>query len=109
MDDLVVGWRHGLADRHAPGPERRRSVEEMTRTEVRESLAEAIAKLPDREKTVITLYYYEELTLREIGDVLGVTESPRLAAPHQGHPSLEGEVPRQPRARRPSGFGRTVR
>ncbi len=48
---------------------------EMTRTEVRESLANAIGKLPEREKTVITLYYYEELTLREIGDVLGVTES----------------------------------
>ena len=48
---------------------------EMTRTEVRESLATAIGKLPDREKTVITLYYYDELTLREIGEVLGVTES----------------------------------
>jgi len=48
---------------------------EMTRTEVRESLATAISKLPERERTVITLYYYEELTLREIGEVLGVTES----------------------------------
>jgi RNA polymerase sigma factor for flagellar operon FliA len=48
---------------------------EMTRTEVREALANAIGKLPDRERTVITLYYYEELTLREIGEVLGVTES----------------------------------
>ena len=48
---------------------------EMTRTEVRESLAMAISKLPERERTVITLYYYEELTLREIGEVLGVTES----------------------------------
>ena len=35
----------------------------------------AIAGLPEREKIVITLYYYEELTLREIGEVLGVTES----------------------------------
>jgi len=34
-----------------------------------------VGKLPDREKTVITLYYYDELTLREIGEVLGVTES----------------------------------
>src|SRR6185503_6416739 len=31
--------------------------------------------LPEREKLVVTLYYYEELTLREIGEVLGVTES----------------------------------
>ena len=47
----------------------------MTATELREALASAIGKLPEREKTVITLYYYEELTLREIGEVLGVTES----------------------------------
>ncbi len=44
-------------------------------TELREALADAIQRLPDREKLVITLYYYEELTLREIGEVLGVTES----------------------------------
>ena len=48
---------------------------ELTRTEVREALANAIGKLPERERTVVTLYYYEELTLREIGEVLGVTES----------------------------------
>ena len=44
-------------------------------TEVKEALAEAISDLPEREKLVVTLYYYEELTLREIGEVLGVTES----------------------------------
>ena len=43
-------------------------------TEVKEALAEAISDLPEREKLVVTLYYYEELTLREIGEVLGVTE-----------------------------------
>jgi RNA polymerase sigma factor FliA len=47
----------------------------MALTEIRESLGEAIARLPEREKLVVTLYYYEELTLREIGEVLGVTES----------------------------------
>src|SRR6476661_5898311 len=40
-----------------------------------DTLADAIARLPEREKLVVTLYYYEELTLREIGEVLGVTES----------------------------------
>ncbi len=38
-------------------------------------IAEAIGALPERERLVIALYYYEELTLREIGEVLGVTES----------------------------------
>ncbi len=41
----------------------------------REALAEAIAGLPERERLVIALYYDEEMNLREIGQVLGVTES----------------------------------
>jgi RNA polymerase sigma factor for flagellar operon FliA len=48
---------------------------EIERTELKELIGESIAALPEREKLVITLYYYEELTLREIGEVLGVTES----------------------------------
>ena len=47
----------------------------LAQHEMREALGEAIARLPEREKLVVTLYYYEELTLREIGEVLGVTES----------------------------------
>jgi RNA polymerase sigma factor for flagellar operon FliA len=44
-------------------------------TELRETLADAIARLPEREKIVVALYYYDGLTLREIGEILGVTES----------------------------------
>jgi RNA polymerase sigma factor FliA len=47
----------------------------LSETEMKEAIGEAIARLPEREKLVVTLYYYEELTLREIGEVLGVTES----------------------------------
>jgi RNA polymerase sigma factor for flagellar operon FliA len=47
----------------------------LAKSELREAIGEAIAALPEREKLVVTLYYYEELTLREIGEVLGVTES----------------------------------
>jgi RNA polymerase sigma factor for flagellar operon FliA len=54
------------------GPDPEFSLEQ---TELKEALGEAIARLPEREKLVVTLYYYEELTLREIGEVLGVTES----------------------------------
>ena len=43
--------------------------------EIKDILAEAIERLPEREKIVIALYYYEGLTLKEIGEVLGVTES----------------------------------
>ncbi len=44
-------------------------------SELKDRLADAISALPEREKLVIALYYYENLTLREIGEVLGVTES----------------------------------
>ncbi len=41
----------------------------------RKSLAQAIGELPDREQMIMALYYDEELNLREIGEVLGVSES----------------------------------
>lgn len=43
--------------------------------ETRRGLVDAINRLPDRDRLVVTLYYYEGMTLSEIGDVLGVTES----------------------------------
>jgi len=49
--------------------------QEMDLTDMKDRLADAIARLPEREKLVVALYYYENLTLREIGEVLGVTES----------------------------------
>jgi RNA polymerase sigma factor for flagellar operon FliA len=50
-------------------------AKELGVSELKDRLAHAISKLPEREKLVIALYYYENLTLREIGEVLGVTES----------------------------------
>jgi RNA polymerase sigma factor FliA len=59
-----------IEDESAPDPQ-----SSLSQSELREAIADAIARLPEREKLVVTLYYYEELTLREIGEVLGVTES----------------------------------
>lgn len=59
-----------LADPGSVSPEAAVQVEET-----REGLVEAINKLPERDRLVITLYYYESMTLSEIGEVLGVTES----------------------------------
>jgi RNA polymerase sigma factor for flagellar operon FliA len=56
-------------------PSGARPADVLDETETKELLADAISRLPEREKLVVTLYYYEELTLREIGEVLGVTES----------------------------------
>ena len=59
-----------LQDPDAPDP-----AAAMDQTDLKDRMADAIARLPEREKLVIALYYYENLTLREIGEVLGVTES----------------------------------
>ena len=52
------------------GPEAR-----LERTELREHLARALMALPDRERQILALYYEEELTMAEIGAVIGVCES----------------------------------
>jgi len=77
LDEMLSGAERGdsmtlgdtIADKGA-GPVGSFEVEEM-----RQLLAESINGMSEREKTVLTLYYYEGLTLAEIGDVLGVTES----------------------------------
>ncbi len=58
-------WRQGEG-----GP-----LEGLTRERFAQALAECIEGLPERERLVIALYYDEELNLREIGEVLGVSES----------------------------------
>jgi RNA polymerase sigma factor FliA len=79
LDELLsVGGEKGesvslvdtLADAKAADPEMSFESEET-----RHILASAINVLPERERLVITLYYYEGLTLAQIGGVLGVTES----------------------------------
>jgi RNA polymerase sigma factor for flagellar operon FliA len=44
-------------------------------SEMRDRLAEAIDELPEKERLVLTLYHYESLTMKEIGQMLGVVES----------------------------------
>lgn len=47
----------------------------VERDEIKRVIVQAIQELPDKEKKVLVLYYYEDLTLKEIGQVLEVTES----------------------------------
>jgi len=67
MDDEAVAAQ--FADR-APGV-----LEGLQREDFKNNLREAVAGLPERERLVMALYYDEELNLREIGAVLGVSES----------------------------------
>lgn len=57
-------------DKDASQPEQRMEI-----VELKETLSEAIDKLPEKERTVVTLYYYEELTLKEISAIMKVSES----------------------------------
>ena len=67
MNEDAVPSRLGRTD---GGP-----FEGVQRDDFKRNLAEAIAGLPDRERLVLTLYYDEDLNLREIGAVIGVSES----------------------------------
>ncbi len=50
-------------------------IEQFEDTEMKEELVKSLKKLPERERMVLTLYYYEELTFKEIGRTLGISES----------------------------------
>ena len=77
-----------IRDPHAADPE-----SEAQTTELKDRLADAIESLPERERLVVRLYYYENLTLREIGEILGVTES-RVSQPHtKAVLSLRSQLP----------------
>ena len=60
---------------YVPGRPEEDPLFRCLRGELEERLSDAIAHLPDRERLVMTLYYYEEMTMREIGLALGVVES----------------------------------
>lgn len=59
-----------MRDPDSPDP-----VRVIEKAELVKRLGQAIDELPDKEKLVISLYYYEELTVREIAGILGVSES----------------------------------
>ena len=71
--DSDGGGQSTLADTIADGTDD--PVEAYEVQEIKHILAEAIQGMPERERLVLNLYYYNGLTLAEIGEVLGVTES----------------------------------
>lgn len=79
FEELWVGGQDKDDKGNAIGTIKDESAEDPVKmfesVELKEILARAIDRLPEREKIVIALYYYEGLTLKEIGAVLGVTES----------------------------------
>ncbi|MDX1469143.1 MAG: FliA/WhiG family RNA polymerase sigma factor [Acidimicrobiia bacterium] len=68
--DSATSMGEMIADPTGVSPESQFQAEETRR-----GLVDAINRLPSRDRLVVTLYYYEGMTLAEIGEVLGVTES----------------------------------
>ncbi len=69
-DGERVRWGDMIHDPESPDP-----LDLIEKEESRRLLVEAIEELPDKDRTVLALYYQEELTLKEIGKVLDVSES----------------------------------
>ncbi len=65
-----------IADENGPDP-----FEELNLLEVKQVLVKAIAALPQKEQLVLSLYYFEGLTMKEIGEIMGYTES-RISQMH---------------------------
>ena len=66
-----------LADEGYPQSNRQpnQPLENLQKSDFKQGLAQEIKGLPERERLVMALYYDEELNLREIGEILGVSES----------------------------------
>jgi RNA polymerase sigma factor FliA len=70
QDDEVASLGDLLEDSRSPGPQ-----EQVERTELMDALIDAIDRLPEREQLLLSLYYHEELTMKEISSLMGVSES----------------------------------
>src|SRR5579863_1050799 len=70
QDDEVASLGDLLEDARTLGPD-----EQVERTELMNALIAAIDHLPERERLLLSLYYHEELTMKEISSLMGVSES----------------------------------
>jgi RNA polymerase sigma factor FliA len=79
LDDLGFSSQSGSSRRnfldYFKEPHQEDVVDLLQINEIKEIVAEAIGKLPKNERFVVSMYYYDELTMKEIGLVLGITES----------------------------------
>jgi RNA polymerase sigma factor for flagellar operon FliA len=73
LDDLLDQKREVTSSEEDKQIETPESV--IENTEVKEILIDAIGNLPEKEKKVVSLYYYDELTYKEIGKLLSISES----------------------------------
>lgn len=75
LDDVLALDDGDIQREDVVDDERLSALDMIERSEERDMVVDALKQLPERERTLLSLYYYEGLTLKEIGIVLGVTES----------------------------------
>lgn len=77
LDELLEEWQIGVADgmTQFAASDSDNPAQIADKAALLEIVANAVERLPERDRLVVNLYYHEELTLQEIGQVLGVTES----------------------------------
>lgn len=68
LDDYLAGGGEKAAEDGGPSAQ-------LEATEIKETLAAAIDRLPEKERIVVSLYYYDELTLKEISKIMHLTEA----------------------------------
>lgn len=76
-----------LGDDESKGPQSRAIA-----TQLSEALGTAIESMPEKERLAVTLYYYEELNLKEIGAIMGLTESRICQILSQAMARLKGKM-----------------
>lgn len=76
-----------IGDDESRSPQNRAMASQLT-----ETLGAAIDALPDKERLAVTLYYYEELNLKEIGAIMGLTESRICQILSQAMTRLKGKM-----------------
>ena len=92
---MISMEQHGLdREEYMPGMVDNHSdpYKQVFQQDFREHLARMIAGLPERERMVISLYYESDLNLREIGSIIGVTESRVSQLLNQGHARLNSRM-----------------
>jgi RNA polymerase sigma factor for flagellar operon FliA len=75
LEDIVVEDGGDFLERHVVAEADGNPLTQIESEDTKRALVAAIDTLPEREKMVMALYYEQELNLREVGEVLGVTES----------------------------------
>lgn len=91
IEDLTGGDDENYLDRNIAGAEPD-PLDALEDANVRTALVKAIENLPEREKLMMSLYYEEDLNLREIGEIMGVTESRVCQLHSQAIARLRAEV-----------------